>query len=114
MEIKNNEMERLYAETFHRIEEGSILKGKVITVKQAGVIIDIGYKADGFVPAEEFSPEEFSNLHEGTAIEVYVYTMKYSNGMVNLSRKAANRIKAWDIIESAMGEGAALEGVISG
>ena len=33
MEIKNNEMERLYAETFHRIEEGSILKGKVITVK---------------------------------------------------------------------------------
>ncbi|MDP1758741.1 MAG: 30S ribosomal protein S1 [Thermodesulfovibrionales bacterium] len=114
MEIKNNEMERLYAETFHRIEEGSILKGKVIAVKQEGAIIDIGYKADGFVPAEEFSPEEFSNLQEGAALEVYVYTMKYSNGMVNLSRKAANRIKAWDIIESAMGKGDALEGVISG
>jgi small subunit ribosomal protein S1 len=114
MEIKNNEMERLYAETFHRIEEGSILKGKVIAVKQDGAVIDIGYKADGFIPAEEFSPEEFSNLQEGAALEVYVYTMKYSNGMVNLSRKAANKIKAWDIIESAMGKGDALEGVISG
>jgi len=114
MEIKNNEMERLYAETFHRIEEGAILKGKIIAVKQDGVIIDIGYKSDGFVPIEEFSSEEISGLQEGNTIEVYVTGIKNFNGIVNLSKKAATKIKAWDIIESALENGASVEGRIAG
>jgi len=51
-------MERLYAETFHSIEEGTILKGKVLAVKQDGVIVDIGYKSEGFVRGEEFTEDE--------------------------------------------------------
>ena len=114
MELKNNEMERLYAETFHRIEEGSVLKGRIIAVKQDGVIIDIGYKSDGFVPIEEFSPEEISGLQEGNTIEVYVESTRHVNGIINLSKKAATKIKAWDIIESALETGVPVEGIISG
>jgi len=36
VELKNNEMERLYAETFHSIAEGTILKGRVLALKQDG------------------------------------------------------------------------------
>lgn len=114
MEIKNNEMERLYAETFHNIEEGSILKGKIIAVKQDGVIIDIGYKSDGFVPIEEFFLEEISDLQEGNTIEVCVTGVRSSNGLVNLSKKAAAKIKAWDIIASALEKGVPVEGRIAG
>ncbi|TAL26889.1 MAG: 30S ribosomal protein S1 [Nitrospirae bacterium] len=114
MELKNNEMERLYAETFHSIEEGSVLKGRIISVKQDGVIIDIGYKSDGFVPIEEFSPEEISGLQEGNALEVYVQSTRHTNGIINLSKKAATKIKAWDIIEAALEKGSPLEGIISG
>ncbi|MBI4691769.1 MAG: 30S ribosomal protein S1 [Nitrospirae bacterium] len=114
LDIKNNEMERLYAETFHRIEEGSVLKGKIIAVKNDGVIIDIGYKSDGFVPIEEFSSEEISNLQEGHTIEVCVQGIKNFNGIINLSKKTATRIKAWDTIESALEKGDPVEGRIAG
>jgi small subunit ribosomal protein S1 len=114
MELKNNEMERLYAETFQSIEEGAILRGRIIAVKQDGVIIDIGYKSDGFVPIEEFSQDELYNLQEGNTIEVYVAGLRNSNGIVNLSKRAATRIKTWDIIESALEKGSPVEGIISG
>lgn len=114
MEIKNHELERLYAETFHRIKDGSILRGKVIAIKEDGVIVDISYKADGFVHIEEFSLEEISHLKEGDIIEVYIEGITYSNGMVNLSKKAATRIKAWSIIESALEKGLPVEGKIAG
>ena len=66
MELKNDEMEKLYAETFHSIEEGTILKGKVLALRQDGVIVDIGYKSEGFIPIEEFSHEEIACLKPGT------------------------------------------------
>lgn len=114
METKNNEMEKLYAETFQRIEEGSVLKCRVVIIKQDGVIVDVGYKSDGFIPIEEFTPEELAALREGDTIDVYVEQMRDARGMINLSKKAASKIKAWDMLESAVQSGAAVEGIISG
>lgn len=114
MDTRNNEMEKLYAETFQRIEEGSVLKCRVVLVKQDGIIVDVGYKSDGFIPIEEFTPEELSALREGDTIDVYVEKMRDSKGMINLSKSAASKIKAWDMLESALKSGAAVEGVISG
>lgn len=114
MGVKNDEMERLYAETFHEIEKGAVLKGKVLSVKQDGVIIDIGYKSDGFIPIEEFSPEELSALHEGGVVDVFVSGKKSINGVINLSRKKAARIKAWDMIEAAFKKETPVEGMVSG
>jgi small subunit ribosomal protein S1 len=114
MELKNNEMERLYEESIHQIEEGSILQGKVVYVKQDGVIVDIGYKSDGFIPAEEFSPEEFSRLKPGDAIEAYVADLRDSDGVVRLSKEKATKIKAWDVLEAAYEKGTVIEGSICG
>lgn len=114
MEGKNSEMEKLYAETFHGIEAGAVLKGKVLSVKQDGIIIDIGYKSDGFIPIEEFSTEERSNLQEGGTLDVYVSGTRSVNGVISLSKKKATRIKAWDIIEEAFKKETPVEGLISG
>ncbi len=114
MELKNNEMERLYAETIHQIEEGAILQGRVVYVKQDGVIVDIGYKSEGFIPAEEFSTEELSSLKAGDTIEAYVVDIQDSEGVVTLSKDKATKLKAWDILESAFERGTLVEGSISG
>lgn len=113
MELQNNEMEKLYAETFHSIKEGIILKGKILALKQDGVIVDIGYKSEGIIPIEEFSEDEIPNLQPGNKIEVYVEDLRDSDGIVNLSKERAAKIKVWEILEKALKEETHVEGKIT-
>lgn len=114
MELKNDEMEKLYAETFHSIEEGAILKGKLLTVRPDGVIVDIGFKSEGFIPIEEFSQEEIASLKAGTDIEVFVENIEDSEGMIILSKERATKIKVWETLENALRDGSPVEGKITG
>ncbi|MGD1075171.1 MAG: S1 RNA-binding domain-containing protein, partial [Thermodesulfovibrionales bacterium] len=114
MEFKNNEMERIYAETFRQIREGLILTGRVISVKPNGVIVDVGYKSEGFIKADEFSPEELANLKAGDVFDVYVVSMRDSEGTMSLSRDKASKIKTWDVLEAAFEKGETIEGSIVG
>lgn len=113
MEIENNEMERLYAETFHGIEEGTILSGKVLAIKQDCIIVDISYKSEGVVNIDEFTEEEINLLKPGDLIEVYIEQIRDSEGVVNLSKEHASKIKTWDIIEKAEQDGTQVEGRIT-
>lgn len=112
MEPKNNEMEQLYAETFHSIEEGAILAGRVLSVKADGVIIDIGYKSEGFIGIHEFTEEEIRSLRPGEPIEVYVTNIRDTEGVVELSKERASKIKVWDNLEKAVQEGGLVEGTV--
>jgi small subunit ribosomal protein S1 len=112
MENNNNEMERLYAETFQSFEVGTILPGKVVGIKQDGVIVDIGYKSEGFVRIEEFTEEERAALKPGDVIEVYVINIRDSEGMVSLSKERASKTKIWDLLEKAAEDGSLVSGVI--
>jgi small subunit ribosomal protein S1 len=114
VELKNDEMEKLYAETFHSIEEGTILKGKVLSLRQDGVIIDIGYKSEGFIPIEEFSEEEIKKLRPGSNIEVYIENIEDAEGMITLSKERATKIKVWETLEKALRDGSPVEGKIVG
>ena len=112
MELKNDEMERIYAETFHNIKEGKILKGKVLALKQDGVIVDIGYKSEGIIPIGEFSEEEITSLQLGNNIEVYIERMKDSDGMVTLSKERATKIMIWETLENALQDNTPVEGKV--
>jgi len=114
VELKNDEMEKLYAETFHSIEEGAILKGKLLTLRPDGVIVDIGFKSEGFIPIEEFSHEEIALLKPGMDIEVFVENIEDSEGMITLSKERATKIKVWDMLENALRSGSPVEGKIVG
>lgn len=113
VELKNDDMEKLYAETFQSIQEGMILRGKVIALKEDGVIVDIGYKSEGVIPIEEFSEEETIRLRPGNHIEVYIETLRDSDGIVRLSKQRAAKIKVWETIENAFRDGNAVEGKIT-
>ncbi|MBI5101872.1 MAG: 30S ribosomal protein S1 [Nitrospirae bacterium] len=113
MENNNNEMERLYAETFQCFESGTIMPGRVVGIKQDGVIVDIGYKSEGFVNFDEFTPEERDNIKLGDVVEVYVINIRDSEGVVNLSRERASKTKVWEELEKASEDGSLVSGVIT-
>jgi small subunit ribosomal protein S1 len=112
MDSNNNEMEKLYAETFHSIEEGAILSGRILAIKPDGVIVDIGYKSEGFIRIEEFTEEELDTLAPGVPIEVYVENISNSEGVVRLSKERASKIKIWEVLEKAVQDGSLVEGTI--
>jgi len=114
VELKNDEMEKLYAETFHSIKEGTILKGKVVALRQDGMIVDIGYKSEGFIPIEEFSNDDIASLKPGSVIEVYVENIEDAEGMIILSKERAAKIKVWETLEAALRDGTPVEGSIVG
>jgi small subunit ribosomal protein S1 len=105
-------MEKLYAETFQKVSEGALLSGKVVVIKQNVIVVDIGYKSEGYIRIDEFTEEELGALKPGSPLEVYVENMRDSEGMIKLSKERASKIKTWDILEKSLEEGCDIEGKI--
>ena len=77
-EEKQAAITTIYDETFRKLQEGDIVKGKVVAVNQKEVVIDIGFKSEGFVPIEEFhNPQDIS---VGKEIEVLIESMEDDEG----------------------------------
>ncbi len=105
-----DEMARLYEESFKSVEEGSVVKGKVIQVRQDGIVVDVGYKSEGIIPIDEVNPKELAGIKVGDYIEVYLEEREDSEGNIVLSKEKADKIKIWEQIEEACNE----ERVVSG
>lgn len=114
MDFQREELEKLYANTFKGIQSGEILKGRVVQIKQDGVIVDIGTKCEGFIPLSEMPSEEHNNLRHGDKIEVFVMDVRDYDGYVNLSRQRVVRVKTWEMLENACNKGVHIEGKIVG
>lgn len=108
MEEKDVTMEMLMEEvdkTMTRIHTGDILEGKVVSVDDKGVIVDIGYHADGLIPVNELSndpniePEKI--VAPGDVIDVEVLKLDDGEGNVLLSKKSAEAQVAWEDVEEA-------------
>ena len=112
-ELKNNEMEKLYAETFQTVRPGALLHGRIIAVKENYVIVDIGYKSEGYIKREEFTDQEIRKLAPGDAIEVYVEQLRDSEGLMRLSKDRASKMKTWDVLEKALHDNTPVEGTIT-
>ena len=95
------------------VPEGEIFDGHVIAVTDAGVIVDVGGKFEGLVPAQEFlesgSPIEFG---KGQTIEVErLHAQK--DGYVLLSHTRAHRRRVWERIEKAYKEHTTITGKVT-
>ena len=94
------------------IAEGEIFDGRVLAVTEAGVVVDVGGKFEGLVPAQEFldsgAPIEFG---EGQTIEVE-RLHEQRDGYVLLSHVRAHRRRVWERIEKAYREHTNLKGKI--
>ncbi|TAL09045.1 MAG: 30S ribosomal protein S1 [Nitrospirae bacterium] len=105
-------MASLYEETFQNFEEGSVIEGTVISVKKDKIVVDIGYKSEGIISAEEFSPQELSELAPGTRLPVYIEEREDSEGNLILSKEKADKMKVWEDLEKIFKEEAIVEGKI--
>ena len=81
---------------------GSLLRGHVVKIAGSEVIVDVGYKCEGVISADEFRDHEGKlRIQPGDEIEVMMESTEERDGYVQLSRERAKRLKVWEDIESA-------------
>ena len=101
-----------------KIEEGDILKGIVVSVDEKEVILDLGYYAEGVIPADAYSREPGFSLketvHPGDEVSATVVRTDDGNGNILLSRVEASDILAWEKIREYKESGEVLEVVVKG
>jgi len=107
---ETKDLETLYAETLQRVERGVVARGRVISVKPDGVVVDVGYKSEGLIPASEFTSDELSALKEGDDIDVLVERINDEEGIVILSKEKALKMLAGENLNAAFTSNARVEG----
>ncbi len=107
-----HELAGMYENTLSEIEEKEIVTGIVVSVDDKYVIVDIGFKSEGIVPASEFSNKVLENLQPGDEVEVFLDRVEDREGQLILSRKKADILQAWENIEKAHETGEVIEGYI--
>ncbi|NRA44692.1 MAG: 30S ribosomal protein S1 [Oligoflexales bacterium] len=95
------------------IREGTIVKGSIVRITDDTVHIDIGHKADGEVPIQEFRGADGElSAQVGDDIEVYLDCFEDNDGEMVLSRERAEMLRAWDRISEAYENDEIVEGMI--
>jgi len=74
---------------------GAILKGKVVRIAGNDIVVDIGYKSEGFIDKAEFD-NNLDGIEPGVELEVYLDQIEGESGLVVLSKKKADRIRGWE------------------
>ncbi|MFA5060387.1 MAG: 30S ribosomal protein S1 [Candidatus Omnitrophota bacterium] len=105
---RNAIMEQMYSSTLKNIREGEIVKGNIIQITEKEVVVDIGFKSEGFVPLEEF--RDRSELTLGQEIDVLIETIEDEDGRTVLSRQKVERMRGWQKIANDIHEGDLVEG----
>src|ERR671939_529736 len=95
--------------------EGTVVKGRVISIENDAALIDVGLKSEGRVPLKEFAvggaaPE----IHVGDIVEVFLERMEDKNGEASLSREKARREEAWTQLEKNFQANERVTGTIFG
>ncbi len=97
-----------YELTFGKISRGNVVKGRILSVSPKEVIVDIGFKSEGVIPAHEF--DQLSTLKSGDEIEVLLEETEDLHGRIVLSRRKAEKSQGWDRVVEQYGEGDVVEG----
>ena len=106
---EDRSMEELYEETFKHIQQGEILSGYIVQIERDAVLVDVGYKSEGFIRLDEF-PNRGRDLKVGEEIDVFLERTEDIDGMIVLSKEKADRIRIWDDLAKAYDEGAPVKG----
>ena len=108
-EPENKELNELIDSKFVEFREGSIVKGTILDIRPQVVLVDIGYKSEGAIPANEFEDEE---IEAGDEIEVLLEKLENEEGMVVLSKEKAAHKQNWDKIVKVYHDGGLVRGKV--
>ncbi len=104
-------IEEMYDETSQSFDTGKIVTGIVLRREGDDVLVDVGYKSEGIVPANEWDPSE-PPPEPGQQIEVLLEEVEDQQGLVQLSRRKAKRQRDWERIISTHKEGDRVKGKV--
>lgn len=102
------QMAEMYSKTLSTLRINEIVKGRVVSVSDKEVVLDVGFKSDGIVSRNEF--RDLKELKSGDIVDVYVESTEDSTGQLVLSRKRAMQEGSWVDICKALEEDRVLTG----
>jgi small subunit ribosomal protein S1 len=112
MDAQRAQMMAMYEATLKTFTEGAIVKGQVVEVRPQEVLVNIGYKSEGLLPATEFA--DLSEVNVGDEIDVLLERLEDEHGMVVLSKTRAEQQRNWDNVLASCEEGATVKGIVKG
>ena len=108
--VSKEELDKAYDETLNKVSEHQVVDGTVISVDKKEVVVNIGYKSDGIIPASEFRYNP--DLKAGDTVEVYVENAEDKKGQLVLSHKKARMSKSWERVNAALDAQEVIQGYI--
>lgn len=108
--IERSEMSDKYEKTLTSLNEKEVVEGSVISLSKKEVIINVGYKSEGVIPASEFryNPE----LKVGDIVDVYVECQEDKTGQLVISHRTARMHKAWIRVNDVLRTGEVITGFV--
>ncbi|MDR2868232.1 MAG: 30S ribosomal protein S1 [Bacteroidales bacterium] len=96
---EKQKMEELYTRSFNSIENGSVIDGTIVSISDREIVVHIGSKSDGVIPASELRYNR--DVKVGDKVEVYIETQEDASGQLLLSHKKARMLASWRRINEA-------------
>lgn len=107
--ISDEDMLKMYDDSFSNYESGQIVTGTVVSVNDREVLVDIGYKSEGSIPIGEFT---YSGSPEvGSDIKVFIVKVEDGEGKVKLSKKQADFQENIQKLQAAFEKEDIIEGI---
>ncbi|GBU20380.1 SSU ribosomal protein S1p [Fibrobacteres bacterium R8-0-B4] len=97
-----------YQKTLAGLEEGQVVKGRILRITDKEVIIDVNFKSEGIVPLSEF--KNVQDYKPGDEIDVFLEQVEDSEGQIILSKSRADFLKVWDKIYDVFEKQETVEG----
>lgn len=115
-DVSNEDMESLIDGTITDIEEGELVTGTIVKIEHDEVLLDIGFKSEGVIPARELSIRDDVETSElvslGDEVEALVIQKEDKDGRLLLSKKRAEYRRAWNNVEEKFHNGETVEGEV--
>lgn len=106
------ELTDLYNKTMNTLKEGELVKGKIVGITDKEVRIDIGFKSEGIIAAQEFG-RNFNEAKVGDEVEVFLESVEDRGGRLVLSKKRADFFRIWQKINNAFEKDEIIRGKIT-
>ena len=103
-------IEDAYNQTLSKVAENEVTEGTVTAISKREVVVNIGYKSEGVIPAPEFRYNP--DLKVGDKVEVYVESAEDRKGQLILSHKKARQLRSWDMVNAAYESGEIVKGYV--
>ena len=107
---EKKKMDEMYDQTLSKVVENEVVEGVVTSISKREVIVNIGYKSEGVIPAPEFRYNP--DLKVGDKVEVFVETAEDRKGQLVLSHKKARALRSWDMVNAAYNAGEVVKGYV--